>query len=86
MCIRDRNGINVDDIPKSRRKILKKKKGKKRHRSKKLLSEEFDIEENVPEAKRRRKFGVKGENTKLEDRPDNEEPNFNTEAYHKKIL
>ena len=49
-----------------------------------MLSEEFDIEENVPEAKRRRKFGVKGENTKLEDRPDNEEPNFNTEAYHKK--
>ena len=78
------NGINVDDIPKSRRKILKQKKGKKRHRSKKLLSEEFDIEENVPEAIRRRKLGGKGDNTKLEDRTDNEEPNFNTVAYHKK--
>ena len=78
------NGINVDDIPKSRRKILKQKKGKKRHRSKKLLSEEFDIEENVPEAIRRRKLGGKGDNTKLEDRTDNEEPNFNTASYHKK--
>jgi len=78
------NGINVDDIPKSRRKSLKQKKGKKRHRSKKLLSEEFDIEENVPEAIRRRKLGGKGDNTKLEDRTDNEEPNFNTVAYHKK--
>ena len=78
------NGVNLDDIPKSRWKSLKHKKGKKIHRSKKFLSEEFEIEESVPGAKRRRKFGVKGENTKLEDRPDNEEPNFNTEAYHKK--
>ena len=78
------NGISVDDIPKSRRKSLKQKKGKKIHRSKKFLSEEFDIEENVPEAKRRRKFGGKGYNTKLEDRPNNKEPNFNTAAYHKK--
>ena len=78
------NGINVDDIPKSRRKSLKQKKGKKRHRSKKLLSEEFDIEEKVPEAIRRRKLGGKGHNTKSGDHTDNKEPNFNTAAYHKK--
>ena len=54
------------------------------HSSKKVLSEEFDIEENVPESKRRRKLGGKGDNTKLEDRTDNEEPNFNTASYHKK--
>jgi len=78
------NGINVDDIPKSRRKSLKQKRGKKRHRSKKLLSEEFDIEKNIPEAKRRQKLGGKGDNTKLEDLTDNEEPNFNTAAHHKK--
>ncbi len=75
------NGISVDDIPKSRRKSLKQKKGKKRHRSKKLLSEEFDIEEKVPEAIRRRKLGGKGHNTMSGDRTDNKEPNFNTEAY-----
>ena len=78
------NGINVNDIPKSRRKSLKQKKRKKRHRSKKLLSEEFDIEENISKAKRRRKLGGKGDNTKLEDLTDNEEPNFNTAAHHKK--
>ena len=64
--------------------IGRQKKEKKIHRSKKLLSEEFDIEENVPEAIRRRKLGGKGDNTKLEDRTDNKEPNFNTAAYHKK--
>ena len=74
------NGINVNNTPKSRRKSLKQN----RHRGKKLLSEDFDIEENVPEANRRRKFGGKGDNTKLEDRPENEEPNFNTAAHHKK--
>ena len=47
-------------------------------------SEEFDIEEKVPEAIRRRKLGGKGDNTKLEDLTDNEEPNFNTAAHHKK--
>ena len=78
------NGINVDDVPKSRRKILKKRKKKNRHRSKKLLSEEFDIEENVPDAIRRRKLSRKGDNTKFQDRKENEEPNFNTALYHKK--
>ena len=78
------SGINVDDIPKSQRKSPKKKKKKSRHRSKKFLSEEFDIEENVPDATRRRKLSENGENTKLEDRTENEEPNFNTAAYHKK--
>jgi len=74
------NGINVDTIPISRRKTLKKN----RHRSKKLLSEEFDIEENVPDAIRRRKLSGKGDNIKLQDRKEKEEPNFNTDAYHKK--
>ena len=74
------NGINVDTISISRRKTLKKN----RHRSKKLLSEEFDIEENVPDAIRRRKLSGKGDNTKLQDRKEKEEPNFNTDAYHKK--
>ncbi len=74
------NGINVDNSPKTKRKSLKKII----HSSKKVLSEEFDIEENVPESKRRRKLGGKGDNTKLEDRTDNKEPNFNTAAYHKK--
>ena len=74
------NGINVDTIPISRRKTLKKN----RHRSKKLLSEEFDIEENVPDAIRRRKLSGKGDNAKLQDRKEKEEPNFNTDAYHKK--
>ena len=74
------NGINVDNSPKTKRKSLKKII----HSSKKELSEEFDIEENVPESKRRRKLGGKGDNTKLEDRTDNKEPNFNTAAYHKK--
>ena len=74
------NGINVDNFPKTKRKSLKKI----RHTSKKVLSEELDIEENVPEAMRRRKLGGKGDNTNLEDRTDNEEPNFNTAAYHKK--
>jgi hypothetical protein len=78
------NGINVDDVPKSRRKILKKRKKKNRHFSKKLLSEEFDIEENVPDAIRRRKLSRKGDNTKFQDRKENEEPNFNTALYHKK--
>ena len=78
------SGINVDDIPKSQRKSLKKNKKKSRHRSKKLLSEEFDTEEYVPDATRRRKLSGNGENTKLEDRTENEEPNFNTAAYHKK--
>ena len=74
------NGINVDNTPKSRRKSLKQN----RHREKKLLSEDFDIEENLPDALGKRKFRGKGDNTKLEDRKENEEPNFNTEAYHKK--
>ena len=74
------NGINVDNSPKTKRKSLKKFI----QSSKKVLSEEFDIEENVPESKRRRKLGGKGDNTKLEDRTDNKEPNFNTAAYHKK--
>ena len=74
------NGINVDNFPKTKRKSLKKI----RHSSKKVLSEELDIEENVPKSIRRRKLGEKGDNTKLEDRTDNEEPNFNTAAYHKK--
>ena len=74
------NGINVDDVPKSRRKSLKQRKKQNRHFSKKLLSEEFDIEENVPDARRRRKLGEKGDNKKLED----EETNYNTTAYHKK--
>ena len=74
------NGINVDTISISRRKTLKKN----RHRSKKLLSEEFDIEENVPDAIRRRKLSGKGDNIKLQDRKEKEEPNFNTDAYHKK--
>jgi len=78
------NGINVDDIQKSRYKSLRQKKKQNRNRSKKLLSEEFDIEENVPEAKRRRKLGGKRDNIKLESRTENEEPNFNTAAYHKK--
>ena len=69
-----------DNSPKTKRKSLKKII----HSSKKVLSEEFDIEENVPESKRRRKLGGKGDNTKLEDRTDNKEPNFNTAAYHKK--
>ena len=74
------NGINVDNFPKTNRKSLKKI----RHSSKKVLSEELDIEENVPKSIRRRKLGEKGDNTKLEDRTDNEETNFNTAAYHKK--
>ena len=74
------NGINVDNLSKTTRKSLKKI----RHSSKKVLSKELDIEENVPEAIRRRKHGGKGDNTKLEDRTDNEETNFNTAAYHKK--
>ena len=74
------NGINVDNFHKIKRKSLKKI----RHSSKKALSEELDIEENVPKSIRRRKIGGKGDNTKLEDRMDNEEPNFNTAAYHKK--
>ena len=74
------NGINVDNSPKTKRKSLKKII----HSSKKELSEEFEIEENVPKSKRRRKLGGKGDNTKLEDRTDNKEPNFNTAAYHKK--
>ena len=74
------NGINVDNFPKTKRKSLKKI----RHTSKKVLSEELDIEENVPKSIRSRKLGGKGDNTKLEDRTDNEEPNFNTAAYHKK--
>ena len=74
------NGINVDDVPISRRKSLKKRKKQNRHFSKKLLSEEFDIEENVPDARRGRKLGEKGDNKKLED----EETNYNTVAYHKK--
>jgi len=77
-------GINVDDIQKSRYKSLKQKKKQNRYRPIKLLSEEFDIEENVPEAKRRRKLGGKRDNIKLESRTENEEPNFNTAAYHKK--
>ena len=74
------NGINVDNFPKTKRKPLKKI----RHTSKKGLSEELDIEENVTKSIRRRKLGGKGDNTKLEDRTDNEETNFNTAAYHKK--
>ena len=74
------NGINVDNFPKTKRKSLKKI----RHTSKKGLSEELDIEENVQKSIRRRKLGGKGDNTKLEDRTDNEEPNFNTAAYHRK--
>ena len=40
------NGINVDNFSKTKRKSLKKII----HSSKKVLSEEFEIEENVPEA------------------------------------
>ena len=78
------NGINVDDMPKSRRKNPKHKKAKKRHRSKKFLSKELEIEVNVSEAIHRRKLDGKRDNPKTEDRPGNEEPNFNTAAYHKK--
>jgi len=74
------NGINVDDVPKSRRKSLNQKKKQNRRFSKKLLSGEFDIEENVPDAGRERELGGKGDNKKLED----EEPNYNTATYHKK--
>ena len=45
-----------------------------------MLSGEFDIEENVPDAGRERELGGKGDNKKLED----EEPNYNTATYHKK--
>ena len=72
------NGINVDNFSKTKRKSLKKI----RHSSKKVLSEEFEIEENVPEAMRSRKLDGTGD--VHENQTDNEEPNFNTAAYHKK--
>ena len=74
------NGINVDNFPKTKRKGLKKF----RHSSKKVFSKDLHNKENVPEAIRRRKLGGKEDNTKLKDQTDNEEPNFNTAAYHKK--
>ena len=74
------SGINVDSIPKTKRKSLKKS----RHSSKKILTEEFHTQQNLPEAMHKRKLGEKEDYTKLEDQTDNEEPNFNTAAYHKK--
>ena len=47
-----------------------------------MLSEEFEIEENVHEAMRSRK--LEGTGDAHENQTDNEEPNFNTAAYHKK--
>ncbi len=74
------NGISVENFPKTKQKSLRKN----RNSSKKLLSEDLEIEENIPEVMRRRKLGGKRDNTKLENRTNNEEPNFNTAAYHKK--
>ena len=74
------NGISVENFPKTKQKSLRKN----RNSSKKSLSEDLEIEENIPEVMRRRKLGGKRDNTKLENRTNNEEPNFNTAAYHKK--
>jgi hypothetical protein len=74
------NGISVENFPKTKQKSLRKN----RNSSKKLLSEDLEIEENIPEVMRRRKLGGKRDNTKLENRTNNEEPNFNTAAFHKK--
>ena len=70
------SGVKADDVPKSQRKSLKKKKKQNRFSSKKLLSDKVDIEGNAIDGK--------GNNNKSKDKSKNEEPNFNTAAYHKK--
>ena len=75
MAVSELEGVTVEDVPKPKRHIAKKRKTKKR--TKKVLTEEFDIEENkitvLPELKQDKKEYINPEDDK-----------FNSPEFHKK--
>ena len=75
MAVSELEGVTVEDVPKPKRHIAKKRKTKKR--TKKILTEEFDIEENkitvLPELKKDKKEYINPEDDK-----------FNSPEFHKK--
>ena len=75
MAVSELEGVTVEDVPKPKRHIAKKRKTKKR--TKKVLTEEFHIEENkvpvLPEPKHDKKEYINPEDDK-----------FNSPEFHKK--
>ena len=75
MAVSELEGVTVEDVPKPKRHIAKKRKMKKR--TKKVLTKEFDIEENkitvLSELKQNKKEYINPEDDK-----------FNSPEFHKK--